>query len=52
MKNVKTLGPGGLSLKLIKYCRYNLRERINNLIDRVIRCKISKEKKISHISSI
>ena len=53
MKNGKSSGPGGISVELIKYGGDRLKERIRKLIDRVIKCcKIPKEWKISHISSI
>ena len=53
MKNGKSLGPGGISIELINYGGVRLKERIRNLIDRVVKFyKIPKEWKISHISSI
>ena len=53
MKNGISSGPGGKSVELIKYGGTRLKEIIRHLIDRVIKyCKIPKEWKLSHISSI
>ena len=53
MKNGKSSGPGGMLVKLIKYGGDRLNERIRSWIERVIKCcKIPKEWKIYHISSI
>ena len=53
MKNSTSSEPSRISVELINYGEDRLKERIRNLIDRVVRCcKISKKWKISQIFSI
>ena len=53
MKNCKSSGLGGISVELVTYGGGRLKERIRNLIDRVVQCcKIPRKWKIYHISSI